>query len=692
MAADSHLFSNTVNKILQRVALQEGREGGTAAHSTIHHGPLTQMELSDLSLLCTRATHETGPSFESVEKEEIAALIEYLEKHVNLACGVHIIEDVCAFLQNQGSLKDFFKHDSAMTSLRMGLEAAGIITFITSTKGIDRRATNQDAMEACMTLMRGHLFKSIIPALCNKGHLVGGVQQQNTLDIKASPTKKRRTSVEPNAVSADSGSSLVDAKHLKTVYKRISDTLTLQLTLMERLATLVNEVTLDGQQILLLTNSAFAVLEIDSASREAVQLQLVSNDLVTTVFRKYPMHRETILEDLFPLLMRLPATKKQLRTYTIESSFVNYQAQCLRNILPTPGKQIQMFTFVLVSLIQSCVTRPTFDPVENGPYQLLSGLRPCRTVCEFWVAQLLQRCTRSGGDLRNVLVHLVEDLLCMFTTVPGAELLLQTFQTRLTYDLNQASPSFKTKTSAKQGNYEQTYLNTCFEIVGTVCAVQARLLATQRGAKAQGATTSSSLDGQDDDEICVQCYCGQTDDSRSLVACDHCKTFYHVNCVGFSPDAEEWFCDACHLGHLVERERVKYHGEQTCIDEVYALYHTHYSNLSNLDNGLQDATRMHLCRWVDHLEKQAEGTEKVKPRHILTGLLQLWERPAPAGKPSTNESMNRLIHALLAKTSSLCLSFKSNVAFVLKLMGDESSQVLRKLSLKALEKVFYCLH
>ena len=46
-------------------------------------------------------------------------------------------------------------------------------------------------------------------------------------------------------------------------------------------------------------------------------LQLNSIQLVTSIFSRYPKHRQLILDDILSSLARLPSSKKSLRNYKI---------------------------------------------------------------------------------------------------------------------------------------------------------------------------------------------------------------------------------------------------------------------------------------------------------------------------------------------------------------------------------------
>ena len=105
-------FVDTVGRIVLRVNMVEGHEGSPEKKNTPSEGqgPLTSHELSELSLLCTLQTtlsrendSSTPLGFANVEGDQLANLIELLDKHVNLAVGVQIIRDALEVMKKEES-------------------------------------------------------------------------------------------------------------------------------------------------------------------------------------------------------------------------------------------------------------------------------------------------------------------------------------------------------------------------------------------------------------------------------------------------------------------------------------------------------------------------------------------------------------------------------------------------------------
>ncbi len=103
--------------------------------------------------------------------------------------------------------------------LLSGLEAANILLAIMASPGIDRRAVEDDAIEACVNLIKNHLQKHLMPALSNTGHLgmslAAASKEEEDNDKEPMPRAKRvKTSPQRGAI----------AKGLKAVYSPLLST------------------------------------------------------------------------------------------------------------------------------------------------------------------------------------------------------------------------------------------------------------------------------------------------------------------------------------------------------------------------------------------------------------------------------------------------------------------------------------
>jgi cohesin loading factor subunit SCC2 len=604
-------------------------------------------------------------------------------------------------------------------TLRSGLEAASIILFIVNAPNMDRRVLSEDTIKGVITLLRLHLSHHLIPALNPSGSTLVTSNQVSIVvkgDHRESPSSTKR-----QRLSEPSETTSINARDLKKVYKHITATMSLHLLLMDRLQTLIRSLPLDDQQVLMLTSGVLPAFEIDcvssslSNSKELLQtqqLQTASMGVLTAAFRMYPMHRDIILEDVFPILLNLPTSKRSVRTFPVRytsspsSKLESLNAEWIGSFLSngTPPHYIQMITALILSLVHSCVMRPSFasegDLKEDGASSdtglLHSGLRSCVSVADTFISCLLKRCSKTKGDnateYRAVVQNIVEDLLLvlLIPEYPAAELLLSSLQCRLNQDMTLASPVF-CNPSGGAAPTEATYLNFAFDILGKISAFQARLLATTRDKPLRIRTADIPMSATSEQD--VDCHCQSSHTDVLLVQCDHCNALLHGPCVGF-PDKEslpegDWFCDSCALGRILLREQ-EWAGQS--LDELYAMrssfQFTLVHQLGKIGEPLKDPINFHLSRWIEDTDRKLQD-EKAR-RLVVSRLLEYWDGAAEPKKLTerlTDDGCVRVILNLLAQTSPLLLSFRKQMEFLLKHMSSENAPLLRKLSLKSVEKV-----
>lgn len=563
---------------------------------------------------------------------------------------------------------------------------------------MDPRALNGDSIEASITLARLHLNKNLIPALNRTGHLTP-INGSTT----PSPTKKRRLS------TGEDDYVLPPINDLSNVYRHLLSTFNAEEVLLERLEQLVHTIPLDDQQILMLTSGLLPALEINCSvnssckGSEGQRLQLCMISIVTAAFRRYPTHRDTILEDVYPILLRLPTGKRSLRSYPLRyTSFSSATALLELNKAVVGGiilkkqtpSHIQMFTALILSMVQACVERPTYltaeESAESQASGFISGLTGAKKIIECFVDDLVKRCgrTKDGGmEFRPVLTNMTEDLLIvlLIPEFPVAASFLDSLARRLLVDLNSAS-SF---TPSKTPSPESTFLTVASDCLGKIFAVEARILALQSARPIGVKQPSSTVEK----EVSISCYCNCKEQRDVLIiGCQSCRDYFHGCCVGISDIPDEWTCDSCRLGNIVRRERRKQQecGMEEYIDEPYAVSHSFQSILSHRLGimNIDDAKKCWLSHWVGDLhQKWSSSSQMATPRRLVLELLEFWESPGPSGEDATEEGSVRLILYMAAKSSILTNWFRPQLQFILKLMSDTGSQTLRKLSLKTIEKV-----
>jgi cohesin loading factor subunit SCC2 len=614
--------------------------------------------------------------------------------------------------------------------------------------GIDRRVINEDAMEATITLLRHNMAENILPALSNTGHIVVSRKNGGDGGLSASGKKRRQSST---VADGGGGGEAALIKQMKATYPSVLKTVGPTVLVMERMETLVQRVPLDDQQVFTLSSGAMLPLELEPSTGDAIKmahnLHVASIGILTSIFRMYNKHRTSLVDDLFPIMLKMPVSKKSLRTYPVHCSSVLYPAelvQLARSLVPSASwsheqqhdtQYIQTMSAVILFFVQSCVVRPTYDvkqqegsihrPPEEVEKRFVSGLGSCHAICSQFVGNLLQRCSKKGEDggaseFRPILANLIEDLLLIFLVpeYPAAEMILLCIAKALSEDIIQAASSNK----ALQAS-ESTYLNTAMDALGKICAAEAKIHAVQHERPMM---LQQARDIRKKNDKHISCYCTDTEFGNTrMLDCDRCHRWSHMRCMGVVPDAlpEEWICDACQLARIVEFERDKNTnmGQLACpvelIDDLHCmrLLLNDYLSIVTRKTGVvtvQDAYKFHLAMWVGQMEQRrmsrpeqqrqnATPDENSKLIPLMERLLEMWN---PSDSPSvassqSQQSLNGMLHCLsdegrsrmvlhLAVTQSeLLTSFRSKVQLILNLMSSDTGASIRKLSVKAIEKV-----
>mmetsp|Transcript_4615 Transcript_4615/g.10933 ORF Transcript_4615/g.10933 Transcript_4615/m.10933 type:complete len:1809 (+) Transcript_4615:256-5682(+) len=767
-------FEGTIEKLLSQVEPREPQL-------------LKPNELQILSQLCAiqsnmqEATHfaiNNDLGFADVHVDWMAQLVSILEGHVKEATSTNAIQltyQASMSIKNaksnnnganaarvKGAITTIdqwiqFQGKESIATLQQGLEAASILLYVMASPGMDRRVVNEDAIASTISLLRQHLSKNILPAINQVGHLVAAMDANSSKKTTTTPNpKKRRRS--SGAHSAGGGGGGAGAKDMKKIYPLILKTASATVLLLENLNSLVQKIPLDDQELLLITSGSMMTLELDPLilqTQQVHQFHVATNNLVTSIFRRYPQLRHVILEDLFPLMPKMPSSKRSMRTYSIQhqSSSILYPSGLMKlsqSMAPsnTEPSYIQTISILIMSLVQSAVRRPSRKPVEDSDENnnndnggddessnpLQSGLRHCQAISDFFVQHLMQRCAKKGEDggaseFRPILANLIDDLLlvALIPEYPAAEMILLSIANRISHDLLQVATSSKSSMSS-----ETTYLNTIFDAFGKICAAEAKVL---KFARERPVHMRHPIRNEADKHVAVYFADNSFSKDKLMVNCSRCQTWYHGSCVGLSRDnmPDQWICDACQLARIgeLEKDRNTNLGEMGCsislMDETYCMQRLLIDYLSiiarkNGERGIQDAYGFQLARWIVELNARNGNNNKNSPSKrsrngdvqyivdyenepnvepLLVRLIELWDPSESstlnpvAGTKSlsgmlhciSDEGRSRMMVHLICKQSMLLMSFRRQIDLIVKLMANENSALLRKLSLKAIERV-----
>jgi len=555
---------------------------------------------------------------------------------------------------------------------------------------------NEDAIESIIALMRNHIGRNVIPALSGTGHLASySTNKKDQQPVPPLNKKQQHKTGQSEPVSkakqskANKNTQQALIKDLKKIYKPITSTVGLLTNLIERLDLLIQSVAVEDQPLLSICSSALSSLTIDPATTtdDTVSLthsiQTTAMCLIATVFRKYPPHRIVILEDLFPLFLKIPTSKKSIRTFAVR---VGNQSSSLKpsmakkqtsSALVTPhgasagdGQAfIQGISALLLSMIQACVTMPLVTQIPQADDdesndknnskrpRLTSGLQECERTCKIFTTLLVQRCSKKGADgggaseFRPVLSNLVEDLLLvqMLPEFPAAEMLLMEICRKLCDDLLANSA---VRASKKSASSEATYLTTAMDTIGTICSDVAAKISWARESplvfpKAVDMDTiNEDADPSSDSKEINRCFCGRAGlVDTFMLDCDRCHNWFHGSCVGIAKDnlPDMWVCDECTMQLLVlDQMKIfssKYGREGIALDEGV-------DELSNEDK--VHVMRILLLNFLSHQERLTGSSFSKLTRHFH---LAKFVKDTEALRGTSNEGL------LLANANVICAHY-----------------------------------
>jgi cohesin loading factor subunit SCC2 len=569
-----------------------------------------------------------------------------------------------------------------------------------------RGCVHEDALDAVIVLFRSFISQHLVPSCNQTAHMQVETQNDATDVTPSHPSKKRR-------VSGELSNGILQSV-MKKVYRHVLGCCNTFCVVMERLQQVVESLPLEDHQVLTITNGALSTLEMEfslaKSEREfhkLQQIQLASTDILSIAFRQYPSHRDSIMEDIFPALLKLPTSKRTSRTFIVPyasasspSALATFNHDMLATLMThiSQPHTIQIATALIISMVQACVQRPYYNGVDaskTGESTLVSGLSSCKAVANSFISHLLNRCLRvkdGAAEFRPILVNLIEDLLVvlMIPQYPAAEFMVLSFVRNL-HPILLAMNSQSSSPSAPDG----TVLTVAFDILGKVCSVQAKILAAHQ-CRPIAVGRQGRLSSLNDNNIQTDCHCGKHCDDSFLVNCDQCHIYYHGTCVGIASDKvpDEWYCDSCRLlqiAHNLKRQWFDALIDYDEIDDVHVLRYAFIASLSHRvgNADIDVAMKYHIASWMDFVDGESLRNPRLSASmsRINSNLMLQWGNRRLAGEHFSEEGGLRLMLAVMGRTSPLLTCFRQQLAVLLNLMSENSLSTLRKLSLKVIEKV-----
>lgn len=161
-------------------------------------------------------------------------------------------------------------------------------------------------------------------------------------------------------------------KSMKSVYTPILSTVGLFRTILERANGFIVANEIDHRLLFTLSAASLSILSIDASpfvradtTSLASIVQVSSMDLLVSIFRRYPRHRSIIIEDLFPLMLKLPTSKRSLRTFLVKKrggyraiTGPSVKAEATAATGSGESEYIQPICALVLLFVQSCVTMP----------------------------------------------------------------------------------------------------------------------------------------------------------------------------------------------------------------------------------------------------------------------------------------------------------------------------------------------
>ncbi|CAH8644983.1 unnamed protein product [Schistosoma guineensis] len=207
--------------------------------------------------------------------------------------------------------------ERVMRSMNSGLTALLLMT----SKDMPREVYVEDVIERTVYSVRFQLFNCIFPEF-DPAYRVENTAKENQSSIKSRRARER------------------DAQKPKSIihlYHKLVE-------IVSNLSKLVKIQRLTDSLVLTLSSVGVSVFFVENVS----ELQLAALELVTAIFAQYETHRKLIMEEILASLSRLPSSKKNLRSYRLNSE-----------------DSIQMLTALALLLVQSVISLPDPSPLNS---------------------------------------------------------------------------------------------------------------------------------------------------------------------------------------------------------------------------------------------------------------------------------------------------------------------------------------
>ncbi|GMH57531.1 hypothetical protein TL16_g02407, partial [Triparma laevis f. inornata] len=535
------------------------------------------------------------------------------------------------------------------------IQAASSMLSLMAFKGVDRRCLSEDIIENIILAVKHHVSKHVNPAL-----------DPTSFKMKESTDKTNSAPTTANAdatLTSTSSTITTPAPLIPELLKTIPHIL----SFLESLRALVLSVPLGDSQLLTISHTLMETLTLSPPAqcpRNTLSLlsslHLIALSTLRGIFQQYPRHRTIMLEDIFPMMLRLPSSRKHLRTYPVDTySILNVveddedgifeedDSEKATNV-DAKASHIQMVSALTLFMVQSAATNPS---------QPTGGLSSPNTLIDYFVNQLLSRTNKKSlettNPFKNILTNFIDDLLSIQTHAmfPSAIVFLKQFSATIAIHLFKA----RDKTSM----LEPSYLNVCFETLGKIAANFATHTVVLRTNPLRiPLNVCQPVDADANPEAATEdtrCICNRPHITNTfMLDCDGCHKWFHGNCVQIRKDniPDTWFCDECVMVQVAKEQQAAAFGlfdelllssggarrvsvtpskeskleeekaekekqakmEKICFRQLLLNYLS--AKDSETDENVEFARRFQICKWVEDLDCdiiEVEGEEGAAP-------------------------------------------------------------------------------
>ncbi|XP_057447706.1 sister chromatid cohesion protein SCC2 isoform X2 [Lotus japonicus] len=415
-------------------------------------------------------------------------------------------------------------------------------------------------------------------------------------------------------------------------------------------------------------------------------LQLKTIGLVSAIFYLYTQHRTYVIDEMIQLLLKLPHSKRALRTYYIRDE---------------EQKQIQMVTALLIQLIQCSANIPdALRQASSGNAVLevsVDANYPTKCLeaateagCLFW-SRVLQRFasvkTQDASELKSIMENLVTDLLTTLNLpeYPASAPFLEVLCVLLLQNAGLKSKDISARSMA-------------IDILGTIAARLKRdaMICSQEKFWIFQGLLSQDADSQHyPKDTCCVCLGGR---AENLYTCHDCQRLFHADCLDIKEhdvSNQNWYCHTCICSKQLlvlqsyctsqRKDGVKKNHNSSTDDSEVPMHEVVQQLLLNYLQDVASADELHLfscwfylCMWYKDEPKFQQNSvyyiARMKSRIIV--------RDSGTVSSKLTRDLIKKITLALGQNSSFCRGFDTILHLLLASLR-ENSPVIRAKALRA---------